>query len=296
MEKEISSNVPGDNDLQMLLDGMNKTAGVEELVNKENAISQEMLEFIKENKKHFNTKKYAYVLKSAMGAEEWWGSNLNGDGFSEEDLLKDKAYKTFENGHYFENHKNKDPKASKGFIVFSAYNHKMHRVELLVALDKEKAAADIKILDEGGNFDVSMGTKIDHDVCSICGNKAKKKHEYCTHIKTQLNKIMPDGRKVYMKNKGLKFFDISKVRIGADPTAKTLEKVAACGGKEEKNGEIEKEVSNNGNDVLLKPADFQKLVNKVGKGEKPSNEKEGKVMRKIKEGSFSEAFRIFNQE
>jgi hypothetical protein len=45
--------------------------------------------------------------------------------------------------------------------------------------------------------DVSMGCRIQHSVCSICGNKAKTKFEYCDHIKYMRGKIFNDGKKAY---------------------------------------------------------------------------------------------------
>lgn len=63
--------------------------------------------------------------------------------------------------------------------------------------------------------------------CSICGNKAPKILDYCEHAKSMMNKILPDGRKVYVDNPKPKFFDISFVHVPADRTAYTLKKVAS---------------------------------------------------------------------
>lgn len=54
--------------------------------------------------------------------------------------------------------------------------------------------------------------------------------DYCVHAKTQMNKILPDGRKVYVMNDYPKFFDISFVFIGADKTAKTMMKIGSAAG------------------------------------------------------------------
>lgn len=45
---------------------------------------------------------------------------------------------------------------------------------------------------------------------------------YCEHMLKTPNKILPDGRKVFVYNDYPRFFDISYVFIGADKTAKTL--------------------------------------------------------------------------
>ena len=63
--------------------------------------------------------------------------------------------------------------------------------------------------------------------CSICGNRAPRIQDYCEHARTMMNKILSDGRKVYVDNPKPKFFDISFVRVPADRTAYTLRKVAS---------------------------------------------------------------------
>ena len=46
--------------------------------------------------------------------------------------------------------------------------------------------------------------------------------DYCEHAKNDMNKILPDGRKVWVNNDYPRFFDISFVFIGADKTAKVM--------------------------------------------------------------------------
>lgn len=46
--------------------------------------------------------------------------------------------------------------------------------------------------------------------------------DYCTHAKDHMNRILPDGRKVWVYNDYPRFFDISFVFIGADRTAKVM--------------------------------------------------------------------------
>lgn len=69
--------------------------------------------------------------------------------------------------------------------------------------------------------------KIPGDRCSICGNFARKKSEYCSHIKDELLKIYKDGRQSYMINEDPTFFDISYVLRPADKTAMLISKVAS---------------------------------------------------------------------
>ena len=114
--------------------------------------------------------------------------------------------------------------------------------------------------------DVSMGCKVPFDTCSICLDwdlyrkamatfdpkrhkhpgeaillfhkrlKAEGKQgirglaitrlDYCDHARKQMNRILPDGRKVWVYNDYPRFFDISFVFIGADKTAKVMCKIA----------------------------------------------------------------------
>lgn len=68
--------------------------------------------------------------------------------------------------------------------------------------------------------------RIKRDVCSICGNEAPTRAQYCDHAKYQMNEILPDGQKVYVHNPSPDFFDISRVFRPADRTGYTLKKVA----------------------------------------------------------------------
>jgi len=225
-----------------------------------------------------------YVLVNAMGASEFYGSNVNGDAFTEESLIHapddwtnspilDKVraknwsygYPTFYLAHPYAHHRNKDSTRAFGEVELAAWNPTMRRVELVCRVDKDKCEkfGGIGVWDklQQGQFpDVSMGTKVPFDTCSICLDWKKyrdaqasfdpkkdkdqgaavlaihKKHpirgvsitrkDYCEHALKQMNKILPDGRKVFVWNDYPKFFDISFVFIGADRTAKVMLKLA----------------------------------------------------------------------
>ena len=186
-----------------------------------------------------------YVLVNALGAGEYYGSNANGDYFEEEMLNPAQwdgvrvlpatpdvyGYQTFFNAGIYRHHRNKDKTKSYGEVVHASYNPRMHRVELVIALDRAKAremghGALIEDLDAGMPAAVSMGARVKYDVCSICGNKAPKRSDYCIHAKTMLNTTLPDGRKVYLLNPRPRFFDLSFVLIGADRSAFSMAKVA----------------------------------------------------------------------
>lgn len=98
-----------------------------------------------------------YVLVNAMGAGEYFGSNINGDRFSEAALIhspdgwagspehdkklaKDWAYgfPTFYRAHVYAHHRNKDPNRALGFVELAAWNPHMRRVELITKLEKDR--------------------------------------------------------------------------------------------------------------------------------------------------------------
>lgn len=98
-----------------------------------------------------------YVLVNAMGASEYWGSNVNGDAFPEYSLIHapdqwtgnpliDKiaakswpyGYPTFYNAHPYAHHRNKDHTRAFGDVELAAWNDAMKRVELVIRVDKDK--------------------------------------------------------------------------------------------------------------------------------------------------------------
>ena len=132
--------------------------------------------------------------------------------------------------------------------------------------------------------------KVPFDICSICGNKAPTRKQYCNHARYMLGKIDPDtGKKVFVTNTMPKFFDISLVLIGADRIAKTLKKVAYTTGyrnipilssaylaekaAEQKRAEMEKEVPANeppaSQDNVEKVKDLAKTITEVKAMEPP---------------------------
>jgi hypothetical protein len=168
-----------------------------------------------------------------MGAGEYFGPNTNGDYFPETGgtlvtkglMEKHDTFRTI--AKLFKHHINKDPNKSYGHVSFSTYNNPMHRVELVVAADREKAPDIAQRADAGERLGFSMSCRVLCDICSVCGNKARTRSEYCTHIMNHLLEIQPDGKQVYMINEDPTFFDISYVLRPADKTAMLLSKVAS---------------------------------------------------------------------
>ena len=190
-----------------------------------------------------------HLLLLALGSEEAYGPNRNGDGFPErpvparhktagssarpwyvepgEELTK--HYQTFETNpaHAFQHHQNRDPAKASGHVKKAFWNDKMHRVELLIVLDNNKDPEWVQRVNDGDFPPVSMGCRIKKDVCSRCGNEAPTRAQYCDHVKFHMNQVNDDGTKNYVHNPSPNFFDISRVFRPADKTGYTLKKVAS---------------------------------------------------------------------
>lgn len=176
----------------------------------------------------------------AIGATEYYGPNRNGDGFTESCCRK--YHNTFvKHARWYRNHKNKDTSQSYGIIKASAYNETMHRLELLVALNGTKEAAtrnkglvadkELEKLASGKeDWGVSMACKVAWDVCSVCGNRARTRDDYCLGVdeggdclgggcKNNLCKVAENGIITYVDNPDPTWFDISDVFRPADRIA-----------------------------------------------------------------------------
>lgn len=92
----------------------------------------------------------------AMGDQETYGPNKNGDGFPKEAL--EKYHPTFiSDGCFFREHRNRCQETQGiGSIKASAFNPKMHRVELIVHGNKEKAAKEYEMAKSGKALSFSM--------------------------------------------------------------------------------------------------------------------------------------------
>lgn len=184
------------------------------------------------------------ALVLAMSATEYYGPNRNGDGFAETkkkigddwavkpDETLPKWHCTFEDSaHVFRHHVNKDPQKSLGPVYDSIYNWNMHRVELLVGIDLN-AGSRIAERIRGEEYPpVSMGCRIDYDVCNICGNRAPRMRDYCKHVSGDhpdygMNELLDDGRRCFVWNPAPKFFDLSYVFEPADEIGRTMKLVA----------------------------------------------------------------------
>ncbi len=195
---------------------------------------------------------YAHVI--AMSDGNHYGTNMNGDWFDEDELIGLQSpqeavknaganagvpiprYKTFEDAKFFQHHDNTQMSPFYGDVPLAVWNDVMKRVELIIRIFRQVmsdipgscAGPQIAMqIDNGGYFTVSMGCRIHHEQCMYCGNENEFVSQRCDCLRNRMNEIMPDGKLVGAKNYGMRFFDISKVTVPADPIAFSMGKVAS---------------------------------------------------------------------
>lgn len=172
---------------------------------------------------HLPDDKHFGVHLIAMGSGENYAHNRNGDHWPE-DELKDRHHTFVKNGHFFREHRNRDPKLAIGSVKASAYNEDMDRVELIIHGDKEKAAPEYARFRDNKSSSYSMSARVVGDICSCCSHFAKKSAEYCQHAKRHMNQWLPEFSKfAFVRNVKPTFFDISDVGYPADRIAHHLE-------------------------------------------------------------------------
>lgn len=170
---------------------------------------------------------YAYLYDRAMGCGEVYGANKNGDWFGREELIR--HHDSFvKHAHLYRHHQNKDPSKASGDVMAAAYNDPLDVVDLILRAPIEKVASDIAAFESGKKMiQTSMGAKVPYDICSICGNKAKTRSQYCGHLKFQMLQTLRDGRRVFARNPRPRFVDISIVLVHADNASIVLKKIAS---------------------------------------------------------------------
>lgn len=122
----------------------------------------------------------------ALGDSEAYPMNRNGDLFPKEACVK--YHPTFvKHGCVYQHHRNKDPKTQGiGQIKASAYNPDMHRIELYIWADNEKAREHLERLEKTGEVPFSMacfraGTPILTQRGFVPIEKVNKGDEVLTH-------------------------------------------------------------------------------------------------------------------
>lgn len=177
------------------------------------------------------------TVVTALSSHEAFGPNRNGDAFFEDHLLRPNTYEVggekkevpmHESFTHFARpykyHNNKEHSPAYGEVLSSVYNPDMRRVELIVEVDKSKAPKIVEKIENYEPVSTSMGFRCQKggDVCSVCGNVAKSRRQYCDHLKKKMLEVMPNGQRVYAINPWGKFFDISFVDDPADATSRAV--------------------------------------------------------------------------
>lgn len=163
---------------------------------------------------------FLYLWVRIVSAGEYYGPNKNADFFPEDELIA--FYESFREAHPFKNHENKKIESAIGKIITVRWNPQMKCVEVLKAIDRKRAPEIVRGYQKGYLTDVSMGCKVPYTVCSVCGNKARRRSEFCDHVKKYRNQTLGNGERVYEINYKPKFHDSSTVLNGAERVAKAF--------------------------------------------------------------------------
>jgi hypothetical protein len=163
---------------------------------------------------------FLYMWVRIVSAGEAYGPNKNGDYFPEDELVS--YWETFNEAHPFKNHVNKNVEDAIGKIVTVRWNPIMKCVEILKGIDKKRAPEIVRGFQKGYLTDVSMGCKVPYTQCSICGNKARKRSEFCEHVKYHRLQFLGNGERVFEINFKPRFHDSSTVLNGAERVAKAF--------------------------------------------------------------------------
>lgn len=179
----------------------------------------------------------------ALGTTESIGINRNGDGFKAAWCRKN--HPTFVKlARAYRNHQNKHPEKSYGVIKLSHFNEPMQRIELCIAYNGTKEAADrnrglvadleIDKLAADKPFASSMACLVSHDVCTGCNHKARTRDDYCDGpmckyggLKHNIGRTFSDGHTLGADNPNPRWFDLSHIvdGRGADRTSFTLGRI-----------------------------------------------------------------------
>lgn len=186
-----------------------------------NLVSKELLEEYRPKDSHT-----ACIHLIAMGDAETYGFNRNGDAFPQKAL--EKYASTFvSNGNLFREHRNKDKKKRLGSVKWAGYDPSpkgMHRVELIVHMNKDAAEEEFEMAKQGSALNFSMSCRVPNDRCSCCGNKAKRTSDYCDCLKYNMGQWQEKSASyAFAYNDDPTFFDISIVKHPADRIARHLE-------------------------------------------------------------------------
>lgn len=180
-----------------------KTAGMHGSISRDGAGN---VDLVAEMAKHPDA---LWIRVKAIEADS---PNDNGDYFSREETIK--AHKSFEGVPVFTNHENNKVENAKGKVVKAEWDDREGAVYCTMFIDRAANGPLCRAIEEGYVTDVSMGTQVDYSTCSVCEKKAYTADDYCDHVRTMKGRSV-EGSRVFEKNYGLKFIEISVVTDGA---------------------------------------------------------------------------------
>lgn len=199
------------------------------LINTERGVKSAASELIGKDviEQHRPPDDHFLIHSIAMGDQETYGPNKNADGWPKQAL--ERRHQTFvTNGHFYREHRNRDPKQKIGDIKYAAYkpvkDGGMGRVELLKWGSKKLAEEEYELAKAGKELCFSMSARVPEDVCSCCDKHSKSASEYCDHLRFRALQYLPEFRKyAYAVNPDPTFFDDSRVVRPADRIARFLD-------------------------------------------------------------------------
>ena len=126
---------------------------------------------------------FLYIKIFAIRKDE---PNDNADAFSEVELKKSAS--TFIGVPLFTNHQNDDVEKARGECVHSWFDDDDGGIYIIGRVDKVAYPKLARGIETGYVTGSSMGTQVDHSVCSVCHNRAVSAEDYCDHIKNRKNR------------------------------------------------------------------------------------------------------------
>jgi len=174
----------------------------------------EVFEFDKDN--------FLYFKSRSISAGEKYGANQNGDYFSRDELKK--SYKSFIGKGFYIEHDSDDPVKAKGIILTATYDDTNDYITNIVAVDRRKFPDVARRIESKELNAVSMGCICDEAQCSICQNIAHNEIELCGHMMPRSSNYIKGreveaGKIAYEINKGVRFTELSGVKMPADRDA-----------------------------------------------------------------------------
>ena len=183
----------------------------------------------KENIVLAEIKKHPNALFFRAKAIEADCPNTNGDYFSWEELLD--SYKSFEGCPFFTNHDNQNVENARGKVIFAEAVPEEKAIYTICFIDRDAYPHICRSIEEEYVTGVSMGCSVEYSCCNICGNRAERTEDYCSHIRNRKGRKFSGKARnvttgeekqfrdepVFEYNHGLKFIELSAVVDPACP-------------------------------------------------------------------------------